>query len=180
MPHTPAASVLSDVTVLDLTRVRAGPTCVRQLADWGADVIRVEIPPALEGGGGLAANRHGSDFQNLHRNKRSLTLNLKEEEGLKIFRELVASADVVVENYRPDVKDRLGIGYDVLAALNPRNIFKPSSSLRLRVRERAARFRFSSGRFHRPPHKALRAEPRSRNGAARCKRYRPLRRGSFR
>ena len=122
MPHTPAASVLSDVTVLDLTRVRSGPTCVRQLADWGADVIKVEIPPALDGKGGLASNRHGSDFQNLHRNKRSLTLNLKEEAGLKIFHELVASADVVVENYRPDVKTRLGIDYDALAAINPRII----------------------------------------------------------
>ena len=122
MPHTPAASVLSDVTVLDLTRVRSGPTCVRQLADWGADVIKVEIPPALDGKGGLASNRHGSDFQNLHRNKRSLTLNLKEAAGLKIFHELVASADVVVENYRPDVKTRLGIDYDALAAINPRII----------------------------------------------------------
>ena len=122
MPHTPAASVLSDITVLDLTRVRSGPTCVRQLADWGADVIKVEIPPELDGKGGLASNRHGSDFQNLHRNKRSLTLNLKEEAGLKIFHELVASADVVVENYRPDVKNRLGIDYDTLAAINPRII----------------------------------------------------------
>jgi len=122
MPHTPAASVLSDITVLDLTRVRSGPTCVRQLADWGADVVKVEIPPELDGKGGLASNRHGSDFQNLHRNKRSLTLNLKDEAGLKIFRELVASADVVVENYRPDVKNRLGIDYDSLAALNPRII----------------------------------------------------------
>ncbi|MDH3739277.1 MAG: CoA transferase [Alphaproteobacteria bacterium] len=122
MPHSPAASVLSDVTVLDLTRVRSGPTCVRQLADWGADVIKVEIPPDLDGKGGLASNRHGSDFQNLHRNKRSLTLNLKDEAGLKIFHELVANADVVVENYRPDVKNRLGIDYDTLAAINPRII----------------------------------------------------------
>ncbi len=122
MPHMPATSVLSDITVLDLTRVRAGPTCVRQLADWGANAIKVEIPPELDGKGGLAGNRHGSDFQNLHRNKRSLTLNLKDEAGLKIFRELVAKADVVVENYRPDVKDRLGIDYDSLAAINPRII----------------------------------------------------------
>lgn len=122
MPHKPATSVLSDVTVLDLTRVRSGPTCVRQLADWGANVIKVEIPPELEGSGGLSANRHGSDFQNLHRNKRSLTLNLKDAAGLKIFHELAATADVVVENYRPDVKDRLGIDYESLAALNPRII----------------------------------------------------------
>ncbi len=119
MPHMPATTVLSDITVLDLTRVRSGPTCVRQLADWGANAIKVEIPPELDAKGGLAANRHGSDFQNLHRNKRSLTLNLKDPAGLKIFRELVAKADVVVENYRPDVKDRLGIDYDSLAAINP-------------------------------------------------------------
>jgi formyl-CoA transferase len=122
MPHNPATSVLSDITVLDLTRVRAGPTCVRQLADWGANVIKVEIPPALDSKGGLASNRHGSDFQNLHRNKRSLALNLKDETGLKIFCELAAKADVVVENYRPDVKDRLSIDYDSLAAINPRII----------------------------------------------------------
>jgi len=118
MPHLPAASVLSDITVLDLTRVRSGPTCVRQLADWGADVIKVEIPPNLEGTGGLASNRNGSDFQNLHRNKRSLTLNLKETEGLNIFNDLVKKADVVVENYRPDVKKRLGIDYESLAEIN--------------------------------------------------------------
>ncbi|NKB50137.1 MAG: CoA transferase [Alphaproteobacteria bacterium] len=122
MPYTQAASVLTDITVLDLTRVRSGPTCVRQLADWGADVIKVEIPPDLDAKGGLASNRHGSDFQNLHRNKRSLTLNLKDEAGLKIFRELVAGADVVVENYRPDVKTRLGIDYEALSAINPRII----------------------------------------------------------
>ena len=118
MPHLPAASVLSDITVLDLTRVRSGPTCVRQLADWGADVIKVEIPPILEGNNGLASNRNGSDFQNLHRNKRSLTLNLKETEGLNIFNDLVKKADVVVENYRPDVKNRLGIDYETLAKIN--------------------------------------------------------------
>jgi len=118
MPHLPAASVLSDITVLDLTRVRSGPTCVRQLADWGADVIKVEIPPILEGNSGLASNRNGSDFQNLHRNKRSLTLNLKETEGLNIFNNLVKKADVVVENYRPDVKNRLGIDYETLAKIN--------------------------------------------------------------
>ena len=85
MPHLPAATVLNDITVLDLTRVRSGPTCVRQLADWGADVIKIEIPEALEAQGGLSSNRHGSDFQNLHRNKRSLSLNLKDKEGLRIF-----------------------------------------------------------------------------------------------
>jgi crotonobetainyl-CoA:carnitine CoA-transferase CaiB-like acyl-CoA transferase len=122
MPHNPAAAVLDHVTVLDLTRVRSGPTCVRQLADWGADVIKVEMPPAVEGGAALGGSRHGSDFQNLHRNKRSLALDLKADEGKEVFRKLVAEADVVVENYRPDVKNRLGIDYDSLAAINPRII----------------------------------------------------------
>ena len=122
MPHHPAAAVLDHVTVLDLTRVRSGPTCVRQLADWGADVIKVEMPPAVEGGAALGGSRHGSDFQNLHRNKRSLALDLKAEEGKEVFRKLVADADVVVENYRPDVKNRLGIDYEALAAINPRII----------------------------------------------------------
>ncbi len=111
---------LSRFTVLDLTRVRAGPTCVRQLADWGANVIKIEAPEAVEGGGGLGGPRHGPDFQHVHRNKRSITLNLKHPDGLALFRRMVAKADVVVENYRPDVKDRLGIGYEALAAINPR------------------------------------------------------------
>jgi crotonobetainyl-CoA:carnitine CoA-transferase CaiB-like acyl-CoA transferase len=122
MPHTPAASVLDHITVLDLTRVRSGPTCVRQLADWGANVIKVEMPPAVEGGAALGGSRHGSDFQNLHRNKRSLALNLKEDAGREVFYKLAAQADVVVENYRPDVKTRLGIDYDALSAVNPRII----------------------------------------------------------
>jgi crotonobetainyl-CoA:carnitine CoA-transferase CaiB-like acyl-CoA transferase len=122
MPHTPAASVLDHITVLDLTRVRSGPTCVRQLSDWGANVIKVEMPPAVEGGAALGGSRHGSDFQNLHRNKRSLALNLKEDAGREVFYKLAAQADVVVENYRPDVKTRLGIDYDALSAVNPRII----------------------------------------------------------
>ncbi len=111
---------LSRFKVLDLTRVRAGPTCVRQLADWGADVIKVESPP--DGKEGLGGARDGFDFQNLHRNKRSLTLNLKAPEGLEIFYKLVREADVVIENYRADVKHRLKIDYDSLAAINPRII----------------------------------------------------------
>ena len=122
MPHLPAATVLNDITVLDLTRVRSGPTCVRQLSDWGADVIKIEIPEALEAQGGLSSNRHGSDFQNLHRNKRSLSLNLKDKEGLRIFNQLVEKADIVVENYRPDVKNRLGIDYKNLNKVNQRII----------------------------------------------------------
>lgn len=114
---------LSAIRVIDLTRVRAGPTAVRQLADWGADVIKVEAPASQGGDGGLGGPRHGPDFQNLHRGKRSLTLNLKSEEGLAILKRLVEKADVVVENFRPDVKHRLGIDYDALQAVNPRLIY---------------------------------------------------------
>ena len=111
---------LSRFKVLDLSRVRAGPTCVRQLADWGASVIKVEAPP--DGKEGLGGDRDNSDFQNLHRNKRSLTLNLKSEQGKQIFYKLVEDADVVVENYRPDVKNRLGVDYETLAKINPKII----------------------------------------------------------
>jgi len=111
---------LARFRVLDLTRVRSGPTCVRQLADWGADVIKIESPPGLELGEAFGGARLGPDFQNLHRNKRSITLNLKDPEGLEIFRTLVKSADVVVENFRPDVKERLGIDYPALRQVNKR------------------------------------------------------------
>ena len=114
------AGPLARFKVIDLTRVRAGPTCVRQLADWGADVIKIESP---EGDAGLGGERHGPDFQNLHRNKRSLTLNLKAPEGLAILKQLAAKADVVVENYRPDVKFRLGVDYESLKAINPRLVY---------------------------------------------------------
>ena len=114
------AGPLARFKVIDLTRVRAGPTCVRQLADWGADVIKIESP---EGDAGLGGERHGPDFQNLHRNKRSLTLNLKAPEGLAILKQLAAKADVVVENYRPDVKYRLGVDYESLKAINPRLVY---------------------------------------------------------
>ncbi len=116
MPKIQASPALSRLRILDLTRVRAGPTCVRQFADFGADVIKVETPGEEDLGGA----RDGSDFQNLHRNKRSITLDLKSEAGAEVFRKLVATADVVVENYRPDVKDRLGIDYASLRAINPR------------------------------------------------------------
>src|SRR5476651_1161401 len=106
--------------VIDLTRVRAGPTAVRQLADWGADVIKIESP---EGDAGLGGERHGPDFQNLHRNKRSLTLNLKSPDGVAVMKRLVAQTDVVVENYRPDVKFRLGVDYESLKAINPRIVY---------------------------------------------------------
>ena len=104
---------LAHLTVLDLTAHRAGPTAVRQLADWGADVIKIEPPGSkCDAAGGT---RHGFDFQNLHRNKRSLTLNLKSPEGHAIFMQLAAKADVVVENYRSDVKHRLKVAYDRFA-----------------------------------------------------------------
>ena len=122
MPHRPASDALKHVTVLDLTRVRSGPTCVRQLADWGADVIRIETPEAFADDGAVGAARASADYQNLNRNKRSLTLNLKAEEGRALFLRLVERADVVVENFRPAVKDRLGIGYEALRAANPRII----------------------------------------------------------
>jgi formyl-CoA transferase len=122
MPHIPASDALSHIKVLDVTRVRSGPTAVRQFADWGADVIKVEPPASVEADGALGAPRHTPDFQNLQRNKRSLTVNLKEPEGLKIFLKLVETADVVVENFRPDVKERLGIDYKRLKKVNPRII----------------------------------------------------------
>src|SRR6201999_3125728 len=118
-----ASQALSRFTVLDLTRVRAGPTCVRQLADWGANCIKIEMPPQIESGEGLGGPRDGSDFQNLHRNKRSITLNLKSPEGVAVLKKMAAKADVVVENYRPDVKKRLGIDYAALSAINPRLIY---------------------------------------------------------
>jgi crotonobetainyl-CoA:carnitine CoA-transferase CaiB-like acyl-CoA transferase len=123
VPHKPASSALARFTVLDLTRVRSGPTAVRQLGDWGAKVIKIEMPEGLEPGDAPGGPRHSSDFQNLQRNKRSLTLNLKTPEGVAVFKRLVEKADVVVENYRPDVKHRLGIDYDALSAVNPRLIY---------------------------------------------------------
>ena len=122
MPFTPASSALN-LRVLDLTSVRSGPTAVRQLADWGADVIKIENPPRPDSGDAMGGPRHGPDFQNLHRNKRSLALNLKSPDGLEIFKRLVRDADVVVENFRPGVKTRLGIDYETLRAINPRLVY---------------------------------------------------------
>ena len=119
----PASTALSHLTVIDLTRVRAGPTAVRQLADWGAQVIKVEMPPSMDEGEGIGGPREDSDFQNVHRNKRGMTLNLKSPEGVAILKKMAERADVLVENFRPDVKDRLGIGYETMAAINPRLIY---------------------------------------------------------
>ncbi len=121
MPFPHASKALSRFTVLDLTRVRSGPTCVRELADWGANVIKIETPPGAEEP--MGGPREGGDFQNLHRNKRSMTLNLKTPEGLSAFKRMVKKVDVVVENFRPDVKKRLGIDYKTLAKINPRLIY---------------------------------------------------------
>jgi formyl-CoA transferase len=120
MSRPPASQALARFKVLDLTRVRAGPTCVRQLADWGADVIKIEMP---EDDGGMGGPRDGPDFQNLHRNKRSMTLDLKSPKGVDIFRALVKKSDVVVENFRPDVKFRLGIDYESLKPINKRLVY---------------------------------------------------------
>jgi len=111
---------LAPYTVIDLTRARSGPTCARQLADWGADVVKVEATgeDGLQGG-----MRQTSDFQNLHRNKRAIALDLKSADGVAILKRLAAKADVLVENYRPDVKRRLGIDYETLRAVNPRLVY---------------------------------------------------------
>jgi formyl-CoA transferase len=126
MPTPPASTALSGLTVIDLTRVRAGPACARQFADWGADVIRVEMRETPENVGGIPnefSTRHEPDFQNLHRNKRAITLDLKTKEGLDLLHRLVRRADVLIENFRPDVKFRLGIDYESLATINPRLIY---------------------------------------------------------
>jgi formyl-CoA transferase len=116
-----AALPLARLTVLDLTLARAGPTCVRHLADWGAKVIRIEPPQA--GGEDIAGDRDGPDFQNLHRNKRAIRLDLKAPEGRAAFMRLAERADVIVENMRANVKHRLGIAYDDVRAINPRIVY---------------------------------------------------------
>jgi crotonobetainyl-CoA:carnitine CoA-transferase CaiB-like acyl-CoA transferase len=123
MPIPRASQALSRFTVLDLTRVRAGPTCVRQLADWGANVIKIDA--LLEDGSGeqMGGPRHGSDFQNLHRNKRAMSLSLKNPDGLAVFRRLVERVDVIVENFRPDVKSKLGVDYESVRKINPRIVY---------------------------------------------------------
>jgi len=118
----PTPLPLARLVVLDLTLARAGPTCVRHLADWGADVIRIE-PPNIATAEDLAGDRDGPDFQNLHRNKRMVRLNLKSPEGLAAFMRLVATADVIVENMRASVKHRLGIAWDDVHAVNPRLVY---------------------------------------------------------
>jgi formyl-CoA transferase len=113
---------LARFTVLDLTLHRAGPTCARQLADWGAQVLKIEAPGGAKGDV-IGGDRLGFDYQNLHRNKRAMTLNLKSDEGREIFLKLAQQADVVIENYRSDVKHRLGIDYEAVSRVNPRIIY---------------------------------------------------------
>ena len=120
-PHAATALPLSRIVVLDLTLARAGPTCVRHLADWGADVIRIEPPDT--GGEEISGDRDGPDFQNLHRNKRMVQLNLKSPDGHAAFMRLVETADVIVENMRANVKTRLGIAWDDVHAVNPRLVY---------------------------------------------------------
>jgi crotonobetainyl-CoA:carnitine CoA-transferase CaiB-like acyl-CoA transferase len=118
-----ASQALARFTVLDLTRIRSGPTAVRQLSDWGANVIKIEAPTDLADSEQPGGPRHGPDFQNLHRNKRAMTLNLKDPKGLEVFKRLAAKADVIVENFRPDVKAKLGIDYDSMRKVNPRIVY---------------------------------------------------------
>ena len=113
---------LSKFTVLDLTHARAGPTAVRQLADWGAKVIKIE-PPGGPGTDITGSRREGFDFQNLHRNKRSLSLNLKSKEGVAIFMKMAEKTDVIVENFRSTVKHRLGVDYESVRKVNPRIVY---------------------------------------------------------
>jgi crotonobetainyl-CoA:carnitine CoA-transferase CaiB-like acyl-CoA transferase len=114
---------LSGIRVLDLTHARAGPTAVRLLADWGADVVKIEQPAQAAKGGGVTGARRGPDEQNLHRNKRSLTLNLKEPDGLRVFLDLASQADVIVENFKAEVKHRLGVEYEAVKQVNPAIIY---------------------------------------------------------
>jgi crotonobetainyl-CoA:carnitine CoA-transferase CaiB-like acyl-CoA transferase len=122
-PQSEPSLPLSRFKVIDLTLARAGPSCVRTLADWGADVIRVEPPPEESAAAELVGRRDGSDFQNLHRNKRAITLNLKTDEGRAILMRLAEQADVVVENMRPGVTKRLGVDYESVKKRNPRIVY---------------------------------------------------------
>lgn len=114
------SGALSRFRVIDLSQVRAGPTCVKQLADFGADVIKVEPPESVPRGELYVGARDGADMQNLHRNKRSITLNLKSPDAKEVLEPLMRTADVVIENFRPSVKERLGLDYETLSKINPR------------------------------------------------------------
>ena len=117
-----ASPALAGLRVLDLTRVRAGPHCCRVLADFGANVVKIDAPEGMDTNAGVSGSRDGYDMLNLHRNKRSMLLNLKNADGRALFLDMVKQADVVVENFRPSVKTRLGLDYEALRAVNPRII----------------------------------------------------------
>jgi len=123
-PEAHRSGPLAHLRVLDLTIARAGPMAVRVLADWGADVIKIEAPVQGDAAArSITGNRRGSDEQNLHRNKRSLQLDLKSLAGRELFMQMAAKSDVIVENFRSDVKARLGIGYDDVQRINPSIIY---------------------------------------------------------
>jgi crotonobetainyl-CoA:carnitine CoA-transferase CaiB-like acyl-CoA transferase len=124
MGYKPASGALEGLVVLDMTHVRAGPVCVRQLADWGANVVKIERP----GDPPDFAGRKEGDFQNKHRNKRSMAINLKSEEGRKVLYAMVEKADVLVENFRPDIKTRLKFDYETLKKINPRLVYASISA----------------------------------------------------
>ena len=138
MTRPTALGALSHLRVLDLTRVRAGPTCCRILADFGADVIKIEAPPGVDPNESMGGSRDGYDMVNLHRNKRSLTLNLKEAEGRAVFLRLVTKADVVVENFSAGVMKKYGLDYASVAPANPRLVYCSISAGCARVRPAAA------------------------------------------
>ena len=164
MPRIAASSALAHLRIVDLTRVRAGPSCVRQFADFGADVIRIESPPGVDANENMGGARSGSDFQNLQRNKRAMTLNLKQPAAREVFSRLAKSADVVVENYRPDVKFRLGLDYDVAGGDQPAH--HPRQHLRLRPGRALPR---SAGlRPDRAGHERTDVDHRRCRGRARC------------
>src|SRR2546429_9737404 len=119
MPRIAGSSALSRLRILDLSRVRAGPSCVRQFADFGADVIKIESPPGVDPNENMGGPRDGPDMQNLHRNKRAMTLNLKQPAAREGLGRLVKTADVEVEKYRPEVKSRLGNDHESLRKNNP-------------------------------------------------------------
>jgi formyl-CoA transferase len=124
MGYEPASRALAGLKVIDMTHARAGPVCVRQLADWGANVVRIERPGNPED----FSARHEADFQNKHRNKRSIALNLRSDEGRAILYKMIETTDVLVENFRPDVKTRLKFDYETLRAMNPRLVYASISA----------------------------------------------------
>ena len=123
---------LSDVKILDLTRVLSGPYAAMWLGDLGADVIKIEMPVKGDDARFTPVHVNGAStfFAAMNRNKRSITLNLKEPEGKAIFLEMVKQADVVMSNYRPGVMERLGLGYEELSKINERIIFATVSGFR--------------------------------------------------